>query len=400
MENFEFQNKTKIIFGRGTENQVGEETAKYAKASTGSATVLLLYGSASIKASGLYDKVVASLKKAGVEFIELGGVQPNPRLELVKKGIGICRNNGINFILAVGGGSVIDSAKAIAVGAPYNGDVWDFFCGKAKPEKALDIATILTIPAAGSEASSSAVITNTDGDLKRGLTDELLRPVFSILNPELTFTLPNYQIACGAADILAHLFERYFTTTKHADFTDRLLEATMKTIIINIPLCIAEPKNYDVRAEVMWAGCVAHNDLLGTGRNDDWASHAIEHELSGIYDVAHGAGLAVVFPAWMKYVYKNDINRFVQFATRVWDIKENPAGSGSAAKEETALAGIAALERFFKSIGMPIKLEEMNIGADRLEEMADKCTANGTHKIGGFVELGRDDVLEILKLAL
>jgi alcohol dehydrogenase YqhD (iron-dependent ADH family) len=387
MENFTFYNKTKIIFGRDKENQVGEETALYAK------KILLHYGGGSIKSSGLYDKVVKSLKNSGVEFIELGGVQPNPRLTLVKTGIEICRKNDISFILAVGGGSVIDSAKAIAVGVPYDGDVWDFYCGKASPQKALDVATVLTIPAAGSEASPSSVITNTDGDIKSGLYTLLQRPVFSILNPELTFTLPNYQTACGAADILAHLFERYFTTTKYADFTDRLLEASMKTIIHNIPICIVEPQNYDARAEVMWAGCVAHNDILGTGRNQDWASHAIEHELSALYDVAHGAGLAVVFPAWMKYVYESNIDRFVQFASRVWNIDIDFSD-----KKRTALAGIAALENFFKSIGMPVRLSEMDIGSDRIEEMAKRCVGNAT--VGGFVSLDQKAVAEIYKIAL
>ncbi|MDR2578960.1 MAG: iron-containing alcohol dehydrogenase [Chitinispirillales bacterium] len=392
MENFVFQNKTKIIFGRDTESQVGEETAQYAK------KVLLHYGGGSIKKSGLYDRVTASLKKAGVDFVELSGAQPNPRLSLIRKGIDICRKENITFILAVGGGSAIDSAKAMAAGVPYNGDVWDFYCGKAAPEKALDVATVLTIPAAGSESSPSSVVTNEDGDLKRGLTNDLLRPVFSILNPTLTFTLPPYQTACGAADIMAHIMERYFTTTQHADFTDRLCEAAMKSIIHNVPVCIKEPENYDARAEVMWAGCVAHNDLLGTGRNQDWASHGIEHEISGIYDVAHGAGLAVVFPAWMKYVYKSNIsniNRFVQFASRVWNVEIDFHN-----QEKTALAGIAALENFLSSIGMPIRLKEMDVGSDRLEEMAAKCTGNGTRTIGGFMPLDKNAINEILKIAL
>jgi len=385
MENFVFQNKTKIIFGRDTENRVGEETAAYAK------KVLLHYGGGSIKKSGLYDRVAASLKKAGVEFVDLGGAQPNPRLSLVKEGIDICREHDIKFILAVGGGSAIDSAKAMAVGVPYGGDVWDFYTGKAVPEAAIDVATVLTIPAAGSEASPSSVITNAAGDLKRGLTNELIRPVFSILNPELTFTLPAYQTACGAADIMAHIMERYFTTTPSADFTDRLCEATMRAVINNAPVCVSDPKNYDARAEVMWAGCVAHNDILGTGRNQDWASHQIEHEISGIYDVAHGAGLAVVFPAWMKYVHmRGNIKRFVQFASRVWGVDIDFRD-----REKNALAGIAALEKFFVSIGLPIRLKDMNIKADRLEEMANKCGA-----AGGFVRLDKNDVLEILKLAV
>ena len=385
MENFVFQNRTKIIFGRDTENRVGEETAAYAK------KVLLHYGGGSVKKSGLYDRVAASLKKAGVEFVDLGGAQPNPRLSLVKEGVDICREHDIKFILAVGGGSAIDSAKAMAVGVPYGGDVWDFYTGKAVPEAAIDVATVLTIPAAGSEASPSSVITNADGDLKRGLTNELIRPVFSILNPELTFTLPAYQTACGAADIMAHIMERYFTTTASADFTDRLCEATMRAVINNAPVCVSDPKNYDARAEVMWAGCVAHNDILGTGRNQDWASHQIEHEISGIYDVAHGAGLAVVFPAWMKYVHmRGNIKRFVQFASRVWGVDIDFRD-----REKNALAGIAALEKFFVSIGLPIRLKDMNIKADRLEEMANKCGA-----AGGFVRLDKNDVLEILKLAV
>jgi alcohol dehydrogenase YqhD (iron-dependent ADH family) len=393
MENFVFQNKTKIIFGRGAEDEVGGQVLEYVR--KGNKKVLLHYGGGSIKKSGLYDRVVKSLKGARVEFVELGGAVPNPRLSLVKEGIELCRKNNIAFILAVGGGSAIDSAKAMAVGVPYKGDVWDFYTGKAAPQEALDVATVLTIPAAGSESSPSSVITNSDGNFKRGLTNDLIRPVFSVLNPELTFTLPNYQTACGAADIMAHIMERYFTTTKCADFTDRLCEATMKAIIHNVPTCLKEPDNYDARAEVMWAGCVAHNDLLGTGRNQDWSSHGIEHEISGIYDVAHGAGLAAVFPAWMKRVYKSNVNRFVQFASRVWDVDIDFHN-----QEKTALAGIAALENFFVSIGLPVRLKDMNIKDDRLAEMADKCTNFGKHNIGGFVSLNRDDVLSILKLAV
>ena len=388
MENFVFQNRTKIIFGKKSENEVGAEVKKHAD------SVLLHYGSGSIKESGLYDRVVASLKAAGVQFTDLGGVQPNPRLSLVRKGIEICRDIGIKFILAVGGGSVIDSAKAIAVGVPYEGDVWDFYSGSAVPVEALDVATVLTIPAAGSEASPSSVITNTDGDLKRGLTVEIIRPVFSILNPELTFTLPAYQTACGAADIMAHIMERYFTNTEHVDLTDRLCEATMKTIIENVPLCLKEPNNYNARAEVMWAGTIAHNDLLGTGRAGDWGSHQIEHEISGIYDVAHGAGLAAVFPAWMKRVYKTNIPRFVQFASRVWNVDIDFHH-----QEETALKGIELLEQFFLSIDLPVRLKEMGIGDDRLVEMADKCTGGGVGTAGNFVKLDKTGVHDVLTLA-
>lgn len=387
MQNFIFDNKTRIIFGKNTENAVGEETSKYGN------KVLLHYGGGSIKKFGLYDRVVNSLKEAGIEVVELGGVKPNPRLKLVKEGIKICREEGIDFILAVGGGSVIDSAKAIAIGVNYDGDVWDFYTGKANSESSLPIGVVLTIPAAGSESSVGSVITNEDGAYKRPYNDLMLRPKYAIMNPEIIYTLPDYQTACGAADIMAHIMERYFTQETNVDLTDRLCEATLKTVIKNIPLALDNPEDYAARAEVMWAGTIAHNGLLGTGRVEDWASHAIEHELSGIYDVAHGAGLAVIFPAWMKYVYRENLDRFTQFAVRVWGVEydfENP--------ERTALAGIERLKSFFSSIGLPVSLKGLEIGEDRLEEMAEKCTENGP--ISSFKKLNKADVLEIYKLAL
>jgi hypothetical protein len=389
MNNFSFQNATKIIFGKGTEENVGEETKLHAD------KVLLHYGGGSIKQSGLYDRVTASLKKSGVAFVELSGVKPNPRLSLVKEGIKICRDNGIKFILAVGGGSVIDSAKAIAVGVPYSGNVWDFYDGKGTPKEALKVATVLTIPAAGSESSPSSVISDDEKQLKRGLTVEIIRPVFSIMNPELTYTLPAYQTACGAADIMAHIMERYFTNTTDVELTDRLCEATMKTLINNVPQILKKPDDYASRADVMWTGCVAHNDILGTGREGDWGSHMIEHEISAIYDVAHGAGLAVVFPAWMKYVYKHNVSRFVQFASRVFNVEidfYNP--------EKTALEGIRRLEMFFESIGLPVRLSQMNIKDDKISEMAAKSTQKDSFAVGNFVKLKTSDVAEILKLAL
>lgn len=389
MDNFIFRNPTKIIFGRDTENSVGRETKVYSN------RILLHYGGGSIKKSGLYDRVLKSLNEAGIEVFELSGALPNPRLSLVQEGIKICRENGINFILAVGGGSVIDSAKAIAVGVPYEGNVWDFFSYKAAPTQTLPVGVVLTIPAAGSESSNSAVISNEDGWYKRGLTNDLLYPVFAIMNPELTFTLPDYQTVCGAADIMAHIMERYFTNTKDVELTDRLCEATLKTIVHNIPLALENPADYAARAEIMWAGTVAHNNLLSTGRIGDWGSHGIEHELSAIYDIAHGAGLAIVFPAWMKYVYKHDINRFAQFAHRVWNVEYNYFNI-----EETALKGISALEAYFASIGLPIKLSQINIDEAHLEEMADKCTGSGSHTVGNFKKLNREDVLNIYKLAL
>lgn len=388
MENFIFQNPTRIIFGKGAENQVGREVAQYAK------KILLHYGGGSIKKSGLYQRVIASLKEAGIEFLELSGVKPNPRLSLVHEGIKLCREHGIQLVLAVGGGSVIDSAKAIAMGVPYSGDVWDFFIGKAMLKEALPVGTILTIPAAGSEASTASVITNEDGWYKRGFNSEIIYPKFSILNPELAFTLPKYQVACGVSDIMAHIMERYFTNTPNVELTDRLCESTLKTIINNAPLVLEQPDDYDAWAEVMWSGTVAHNNLLNTGRTGDWASHDIEHELSAIYDVAHGAGLAVIFPAWMKYVYKHDLNRFVQYAVRVWNV-ENSFWS----PERTALEGIKKLEEFYHSIGLATDLEGIGINENRLEEMAAKCTNSGRSTVGNFVKLGKKDVLEILKLS-
>lgn len=388
MDNFTFQNPTKIIFGKGTEAQVGEEALQYGK------KVLLHFGGGSIKKTGLYDKVIASLTSAGIEYYELSGVKPNPRLSLVHEGIKLCRDKGITLVLAVGGGSTIDSAKAISLGVPYNGDVWDFFIGKAVPQKVLPVATILTIPAAGSEASTASVITNEDGWFKRGFNSDLMYPKFSILNPELAFTLPKFQIACGAADIISHLLERYFTNTLNVELMDRLIESTLKTVINNVPAILEQPQNYDAWAEVMWAGTVAHNNLLNTGRVGDWASHDIEHELSGIYDIAHGAGLAIVFPAWMKYVYKHDIKRFAQFATRVWNI-DNSFWS----PEKTALEGIMGLECFFKSIGLSVSMKDAGLTDDRLEEMADKCTDSDKKTVGNFVKLGKTDVFSILKLA-
>jgi len=388
MENFEFRNPTKIIFGRGTEEKVGIEIAAYSK------NILLHFGTGSIKASGLYDRVTASLKKAGVNWVELGGVKPNPRLSMVYEGIRLCKENKLDFILAVGGGSVIDSAKAIAMGVVNDGDVWDIFIGKKAPTAALPVGTVLTIPAAGSEASTASVITNENGWLKRGFNSDLIYPRFSILNPELAFSLPKFQVACGIADIMAHLMERYFTNVSNVSFTDRLLEATMKTIISQAPQVLSNPQDYDAWAELMWAGTIAHNNLLNTGRVGDWASHDIEHEISGIYDVAHGAGLAVVFPAWMKHVLHQDLDRFVQWSVRVWNVEMDVFNP-----EMTARAGIERMEAFFHSIGLGTKLADLNIHDNRIDEMADKCTSGNTRTVGNFVKLDHEAVKEILFLA-
>jgi alcohol dehydrogenase len=388
MENFTFRNATKIIFGKNTENNLGTEVKAYAN------KVLFVSGGGSIKASGLYDRAIKSLKENNIEFVELFGVKPNPRLSLVREGIKLCREHNINFVLSVGGGSAADTAKAIAIGVPYEGDVWDFYIGKAMVKEALPVGVVLTIPATGTEASNSSVITNEEGWYKKGHSSELIRPVFSILNPELTFTLPAYQTACGCADIMAHVMERYFTNVEHVDLTDRLCEATLKTIINNAPIALEKPEDYAARAEIMWAGTIAHNDLLSTGRIGDWASHRIEHELSGIYDIAHGAGLSIIFPAWMKYVYKHNLNRFVQFAVRVWDVDLAFENS-----EAIALEGIRRMTEFFKRIGLPVSLSDADITEDKFEEMADKATDLDKKTQGSFVQLNKADIKNIFKLA-
>jgi alcohol dehydrogenase YqhD (iron-dependent ADH family) len=388
MDNFDFRNPTKIVFGRGTEARVGAETAAISK------KALLHFGGGSIKASGLYDRVTASLKAAGVEWIELGGVKPNPRLGLVHEGVRLCKANGVGIVLAVGGGSAIDSAKAIAMGAMVDHDVWDFYLGKGEPKAALPVGTVLTIPAAGSESSTGTVITKEEGLLKRAVNSDLLYPRFSILNPELAFTLPPFQVACGAADIMAHLMERYFTMVKNVEFIDRLLEATMKTIALMAPRVLERPRDYDAWAEFMWAGTIAHNNLLNTGRVGDWASHDIEHELSGIYDVAHGAGLAVVFPAWMKHVLSADTARFAQWAVRVWNIDMDYHDPESTARE-----GILRLEAFYHSMGLGTRLADLGVGIDRLDEMAKKCTDGDKKTVGNFVKLNSAAIRKIYDLA-
>ena len=387
MDNFIFQSPTRIIFGKDTELEVGKETKKFA------GKVLLQYGGSSIKKYGLYDRIIKSLKKEDIEVFELGGVKPNPRLDLVHEGIKICRDNNINFILAVGGGSAIDSAKAIACGVNYGGDVWDLYSTGKKVENVLPVGVVLTIPAAGSEASPASVITKEEGLLKKGYLDETMRPVFAILNPELTFTLPKEQTLYGISDIFAHGLERYFTNTKNVDFSDRLLEGAFRSLINNTYIVLEKPTDYAARAEIMWIGLVIHYGLFGAGREEDWGSHMIEHELSAMYDIAHGAGLSIVFPAWMKYVYKHDVNRFAQFAVRVFG-----AEAYFNDIERTALEGIKRLESFYKEIGLPTKLRDVNIPETMLEEMAKKGTSGGP--LGNFVKLEKKDVLNILKMTV
>lgn len=389
MINFEFSNTTEIVFGKETQKQVGEKIRKYSDCDK----VLVVYGSDRIKKDGLFDEVAESLKGQKIEIVELGGVKPNPRLGLVREGIELCRKQGISFILAIGGGSAIDTAKAIGVGVPYDGDVWDFFLGKDTPKKTLMTATVCTIPAAGSESSLSAVITNEDGWYKKSINLDLIRPVFSIVNPELTYSLPAYQIGCGVVDMMTHIMERYFTNTTHVDLTDRLCEAALRSILANGEKTLMEPENYDYRAEIVWAGTLAHNGLLNTGRVQDWASHRIALEMSGLYDIAHGASLSIVYPNWMKYVYKHDMDRFVQFAVRVFDVD-----LAYGQKEEMILEGIARMQEFFRKLGMPLTFADAGMPVDRFEEMADKATYGDTIPVGNFVKIGKEAMIDIYNL--
>lgn len=390
MKNFEFRNPTKIIFGKGTEKEVGKECARYAK------KVLLHYGAGSVIRSGLLDKVKKSLEEAQVEYVELGGVKPNPRISLVREAIELCKKEEVGFILAVGGGSVIDSAKAAAMGIKYDGDVWDLYAKKAEPVGAAGVGVVLTIPAAGSESSNSSVLSNEEEGLKRSCDSDDIYPKFSILNPEITYTMPRYQIACGCVDIMAHIMERYFTQTPNNGVSDRMAEALLKNMIHFAPKALAEPENYDYRAEIMWNGTLAHNNLINCGRQADWASHPIEHELSAEYDMAHGGGLAIIYPAFMKYVYRQRLPQFIRFATEVWGVEYDRDDAEAAAYE-----GIVRLEAFFRSLGLPTRLEDAGIEADdaKLHFLAKRCDRNELGKVGHFVELETEDVEAIYHLA-
>lgn len=389
MENFTFYSPTFFVFGKESENQAGEYVKKF-----GGSKVLIHFGGKSAKASGLLDRVEASLKASAIPFVELGGVKPNPRSGLVYEGIELCRKEKVDFILAVGGGSVIDSAKAIAAGVLYDGDFWDFYSGKMI-EKALPVGTVLTIAAAGSEGSPDSVITKEEGMFKRGTGSNAIRPKFSILNPALTQTLPPHQTAAGITDIMAHLYERYLTNTKEVEVTDRLIEALLLTMKHEGPRVIADPNNYEARANIMWAGMMAHNNSCGVGRSQDWNSHNIEHELSALYDCAHGAGLAVTMPAVFKYVMKHDVMRFAKVATRVWGCQmdfDHP--------EVTALEGINAFQNFLVSLGMPKNFAELGAKEEDIPKLVQVlCRGDGrTGSISGFVTLNEDDCAKIYKM--
>ena len=386
MENFTFYSPTFFVFGKDTESEAGRYVKQF-----GGTRVLIHYGGSSAKKSGLLDRVEASLQQEGIPYVMLGGVKPNPRSGLVYEGIELARKEGVDFVLAVGGGSVIDSSKAIAAGTIYDGDFWDFYSGKPITE-ALPVGTILTIAAAGSEGSPDSVITKEEGMFKRGASGNAIRPKFSILNPALTQTLPPYQTAAGITDIMAHLYERYLTNTREVQVTDRLIEALLLTMKHEGPRVIEDPNNYEARANIMWAGMVAHNNTCGVGRSQDWNSHNIEHELSALYDCAHGAGLAVTMPAVFKYVMNHDVMRFAKVAVRVWGCQmdfDHP--------EVTALEGIEAFRHFLISIGMPEDLEGLGGKAEDIPKLVDVlCNGNGrSGSISGFVTLTKEDCTKI-----
>lgn len=389
MISFEFYTPTKIYFGKDTHHQVGEIIKNY-----GFHKILLHYGGGSIKKIGVYESITQSLKNNKIDFIELGGVEPNPKVSLVRKGVALCKQEQVDMILAVGGGSVIDSAKVMAIAAMSEYDPWDFPSKIAEPKSALPVGTVLTLSASGSEMSSSAVLTNEEGSLKRGFNSDFNRPLFSILNPELTYTVDRFQTGCGIVDIMMHTLERYFTLSKDVDLSDRLAEGLLKSVIRAGTVAINHPEDYEARATLMWAGSLSHNDLTGAGRDVFLTCHQLEHELSGMYDfVAHAAGLSVIFPAWAKYIYRYNIERFCQYAVRVWNIEmnfENP--------EETAIKGIEATEEYFKSIGMPVRLSELSISDDKIEEMAEKCTYFGKRVLPDYLPLGKKEIMDIFYL--
>lgn len=394
MKDFSFYAPTEVVFGKESEEKVAQLVKKY-----GGTKVLVHYGGQSAKRSGLLDKICGLLDEGGIAHVDLGGVVPNPRLSKVKEGIALCREQGIDLILAIGGGSVIDSSKAIAYGVPYEGDVWDFYAGKAVPTTCLPVASVLTIPAAGSEMSEASVITNDESEvwLKLGYSNNISRPKFAIMNPERTFTLPAYQTAAGVTDIMLHTMERYFNPDCDMTVTDAIAEALMRTMKDCVFAVLKNPEDYRNRAQIMWAGSLAHNDVTGNRVNGDWATHQIEHELSAMFDVTHGAGLAVIWPSWARYVMKENVSRFVRFAVNVMGVENDYTDP-----EGTALQGIAAMERFYHAIGMPNSIHEL-IGREvteaEIEEMALKCTRNQTITQGKFKVLKTEDIAEIYRMA-
>lgn len=387
MENFIFYPATKYVFGKGVENQVAEQLQAF-----GMKKPLVVYGKGSVVRSGLLDRVRKSLADAGIEHEEIGGIQPNPTDDKVYEGIALAKEKGIDSVLAVGGGSSIDTAKAIAAALLYDGDFWDFYCGKAKVTKALPVGVVLTIPAAGSEGSGNTVITKISDMRKLGMGSDVLRPRFALMNPELTFTLPPYQTAAGITDMMAHIMERYFSNTPEVEITDRVAEGVLKAIITEAPKVMKNPEDYDARANIMWSGTLAHNGVCSGGRVEDWATHGLEHELSALYGVTHGAGLAVMFPAWMTYAMKENPAKLAQFARRVFDVEE-------ADDVKAAAEGIERLKTFLTSIGMPVNMKDLGIDNPDTDLLAQKVTESKGVSFGNYIKIDRDTAAKIYELA-
>ncbi len=391
MINFEFYNPTKVIFGKGVEAEAGKEIK-----ALGGHKVLIHYGGTFLQENGTLDRVHKGLTDAGLEYVDLGGVVPNPRLSLVKEGIELCKKEGVDFLLPIGGGSAIDSAKGIGYGLANDFPLEDLLLGKVTTDKIAPIGCISTIAATGSETSNSMVITIEEGMLKRSYNHDCARPKFAIMNPELTYTLPVYQTASGGSDIMMHTMERYFTNTEDVDLIDRIAEGLLVSVREAVRAAVIQPDNYEARATLMWAGSISHNGLTGTGRVSDFASHKIEHELGGMFDVAHGAGLCAIWGSWARYVYKTNPARFAQFAVRVFNVAENFYDM-----ESTALKGIEAWENWCRSIGMPTNMKELGVDPTdaQIEEMAEKCVATGGGHVGFFQTLYKDDVVKIFEMA-
>ncbi len=392
MENFNYYTPTQVVFGRGTEEKAGELVR-----AQGCGKVLVHYGSGSVKKSGLLERVCRSLDEAGISYVSLGGVVPNPRLSLVYEGISLCKKEGVDFILAIGGGSVIDSAKAIGYGVANEGDVWDFYARKRQACGCLPIGVVLTISAAGSEMSDSSVITNEDGWLKRGYSSNYSRARFAVMNPELTMTLPKYQTASGCVDIMMHTMERYFNQCDNMELTDGISEHLIRTVMKNARILMEQPDHYDARAEVMWAGSLSHNGLTGCGTDGgDWACHQLEHELGGMFDVAHGAGLAAVWGSWARYVMDARPQRFAQFAVNVMGVE------AGADEIQTARKGVEAMEAFYREIGMPVCIGDLGIEPtdEQLKELAEKCSHFRRRTVGCVKKLDVEDMYRIYKNAL
>ena len=392
IKDFNYYAPTRVVFGRDSEQQLAQLIRQY-----GGTRVLVHYGGGSARRSGLLDRTFNTLREAGISFVELGGVVPNPLLSKVNEGIDLCRREQVDFILAVGGGSVIDSAKAIGYGVGYDGDVWDFWAGKATPQACLPIGVILTIPAAGSEMSNSCVITRDEGLLKRGINSDLCRCRFCIMNPELTYTLPPYQTAAGATDIMMHTMERYFSKYEDMTLTDAIAEALLRTVKDCVFEVLANPEDYRHRAQIMWAGSLAHNDLTECGLEKDFATHRLEHELSAVYGVTHGAGLAALWGSWARYVMPKHVSRFVQFAVNVMGVANDFAHP-----EATALKGIEAIERFYRAIGMPTSIGELlnrTLTDEEIDTLADRCSRGGTITLGAMEVLDRQAMRAIYLMA-